>query len=275
VERLTSLGVIDQAGWRTLVVGVRRKQLGAFEARNPKGALQLVEAHGVDYRSPFNFTPLMLAAEAGNLELARMLVERGADPELLDNAGRTALQLALVRSKDDAGYAREVLPGLWSLLAPASVSFRVAGRLVKVDAHLIEYVLFQLMYALLRDHLCTKWAWRRGMRSTDLLAAAQRLPFDALRPDRRRREYLNGVLARNEVDRDYAYNRRLFLRVSRGYYVLNPQLELRSGGSFTPIYDVMGVRQMAGLGLRRYVGALKAIENARASSLTHHHHGAP
>jgi len=43
----------------------------------------------------------MLAAEAGNLDLARMLVERGADPELLDNAGRTALHLALVRSGDD------------------------------------------------------------------------------------------------------------------------------------------------------------------------------
>jgi len=124
------------------------------------------------------------------------------------------------------------------------------------------------MFALLRDHLCTKWLWRRGMRSTDLLTVVQRLPFVALRPDRRRREYLSGVLARNEVDRDYAYNRRLFLRVSRGYYVLNPQLELRSGGSFTPIYDVMGLRQMAGLGLPRYVDALKAIERAQASSFT-------
>ncbi|MBN2369517.1 MAG: UvrD-helicase domain-containing protein [Vicinamibacteria bacterium] len=266
-ERLTALGVADDAAIDVMSPAVRRKHLAAFEAKSVKDALRLVDEHGVDYRSPFNFTPLMLAAEAGNLGLARMLVERGADPELVDNGGRTALHLALARARDDAEYARMTLPGLWSLLAPPSVSFRLDNRLVKIDAHLIEFVLFHLMYAMLRDHLCTSHGWSHGMRSKDLLAVAARLPFAALRPDRRRREYLNGVLARNEIGRDYPYNRRLFLRLSHGRYVLNPRLEIRSGEGFTPVYDVMGVRRMASLGLTRYVAALALIENADAASI--------
>ena len=98
------------------------------------------------------------------------------------------------------------------------------------------------------------------MRVLDLLAVGVRLPFEALRPDRRRREYLSGVLSRNEVDRDYPYNRRLFLRTSHGRYVLNPRLEVRSGESFTPVYDAMGLRPMASLGLPRYVDALALID---------------
>jgi hypothetical protein len=123
------------------------------------------------------------------------------------------------------------------------------------------------MYALLRQHLSTRLGWRHGMRSGDLLRAAEALPATMLPTDRRRRDYLSAVLARNEVGRDYPYNRRLFLRLSHGRYVLNPRLELRLGESFVPIYDAMGVRQMAELGLDRYVDAQELIDEALSDSL--------
>jgi hypothetical protein len=268
VDRLWRLGFTDRGAIEALGPGVHRKHVAGFEAKNPREALRLVEEHGVDYRSPFNFTPLMLAADAGNVELARQLVTRGADPELVDNAGRTALHLALARARSDARYAREALPGLWSLLAPASVSLRTGEQLVKIDAHLIEYTLFQMVYALLREHLCEASGWGDGMRSRDLLALAERLPATVLRPDRRRRDYLSGVLARNELGRDYPYNRRLFLRVGHGRYVLNPALALRLGESWVSVYDAMRVRQMAELGLRRYAEAVELIEIAKEQALS-------
>jgi hypothetical protein len=147
------------------------------------------------------------------------------------------------------------------------VSLRLDEQLLKIDAHRTEYVLFQLMNALLREHLCTPSGWGDGMRSRDLLVLAERLPADALRPDRRRREYLNGVLARNELGASYPYNRRLFLRVGHGRYVLNPGLALRRGEGWVPVYEAMGLRAMASLGLRRYVDALELIEIAQAYAL--------
>jgi hypothetical protein len=265
-ERLVELGVADEGAIHPQSSAAWKRHVAGFDAKNPKEVLRLVDEYGADYRSPFNFTPLMLAAEVGNVELARALVARGADTELVDNAGRNALHLALGRAAGDAAYAANALPGLWSLLAPTSVSLQLDEQLVKIDAHLIEYVLFQLMYALQRDHLFALYAWHRGMRSVHLLKIAQRLPPAALRVDRRRRDYLNGVLARNEVGRDYPYNRRLFLRVAHGHYVLNPRLELRIGTRFTPIYDVMGVRRMAELGLSRYVAASRLIAAKLAQS---------
>jgi hypothetical protein len=261
-EQLEELGFTDHSGFMALEPAVRRKHLAGFDARNPKDVLRLVDQYGVDYRSPFNFTPLMLAAEAGNLDLARALVDRGADLDKVDNAGRNALHVAIARAHREPAYGGQALPGLWALLAPASLSLRLEDQLVKIDAHRIEYLLFQLMYALARQHLSTSVGWRHGMRSGDLLRAAEALPPSVLRPDRRRRVYLSGVLARNEVGRDYPYNRRLFLRLSHGRYVLNPRLELRAGESFLPVCDAMGVRAMAELGLDRYVDALEMIDRA-------------
>jgi hypothetical protein len=268
VERLVELGVAGEDAPSALLPAVRRKHLAGYEVKGTREALRLVDEHGVDHRSPWNFTPLMLAAEAGNVELARALVERGSDTELVDNAGRNALHLALARAAADAAYAEKALPGLWSLLAPPSLSLRLDERLAKLDAHRNEYVLFQLMYALQREHLCAPvaWSWQRGMRAAHLLQAAERMPAAAIRPDRRRREYLSGVLARNEASGDYPYNRRLFLRLSHGYYVINPRLELRRGEEFVPVHDLMGVRPMAALGLHRYVVAAGLIDRALAWS---------
>lgn len=48
-----------------------------------------------------------------------------------------------------------------------------------------------------------------------------------LRPERNQRAHLCSVLSRNEVARDYAYNRGLFLRVQQGFYQFNPGLAVR------------------------------------------------
>ena len=53
------------------------------------------------------------------------------------------------------------------------------------------------------------------------------------------------MLARNEIDRDYAYNRSLFLRVSTGRYQFNPELAVRrrqgEEENWTPIYTALNL----------------------------------
>jgi ankyrin repeat protein len=51
----------------------------------------------VDDRGARNRTPLMIAAMAGSADVARFLIERGADVKAKDGAGETAVQLATNR----------------------------------------------------------------------------------------------------------------------------------------------------------------------------------
>jgi hypothetical protein len=66
-----------------------------------------------------------------------------------------------------------------------------------------------------------------------------------VRPERNKRQHLSGVLARNEIDRDYAYNRSLFLRVSTGRYQFNPKLAVRrrqgEEENWIPIYTALNL----------------------------------
>ena len=131
----------------------------------------------------------------------------------------------------------------------------VEERLVKLDAHLIEYFLFNAMLALMQHRLnYPKW-WRVGLKVDDFVGPAHALPESVLPERRKRRAYLSGVLARNEISRDYAYNRRLFARTSHGFYVLNPALSLRQGEGWTPIYERLNPPQ-----IDRYLGHRERIE---------------
>ena len=65
----------------------------------------------------------------------------------------------------------------------------------------------------------------------------QSFPASVLPQRSRRRGYLSAVLSRNELTRDYAYNRRLFARTAHGFYVLNPAVSLRAGEGWVPLYD--------------------------------------
>jgi len=71
------------------------------------------------------------------------------------------------------------------------------------------------------------------------------LPASVLAPERNRRQHLSSVLSRNEVDRDYAYNRRLFKRVGTGWYQFNPALAIRrrtrDGEVWQPVYAALNL----------------------------------
>jgi hypothetical protein len=65
-----------------------------------------------------------------------------------------------------------------------------------------------------------------------------------LRAERAQRAFLSGLLARNEVERDYAYNRRLFCRVAHGLYHFNMTIDMRGQGAvgeWIPIVDALNL----------------------------------
>lgn len=215
-------------GFEQQRTALHRKYLAAYSARNFKDVLRQCDTHGIDHRTPMNQTPLVAAAAAGNAALVEALLERGADRDATDQYGCNALHMALGEAFRDPRFARGPCAALYELLAPAHVDVKAGERLVRIDKHLSEYFVFQTFWTLFKSRFTRiDRTLKCAVDTRAILQAWEALPENVLRATRNRRQHLSHVLSRNEVERDYAYNRALFKRVAHGWYQFNPTLEVR------------------------------------------------
>ena len=203
-----------------------QSRLGAYGRKHFGEVFADCDRYGLEHRTVMNQTPLMAAARAGNVPLVEALLDRGARREARDHIGRNAAQIALRQAFTDREFAAGPFATLWTLLAPLSLDLRIGDRLVHLDRHQAEYFLFQSMWAIIPalpplDHRAL--AFERRV----LEVAWQDIPDVVLPTYRRQPNYISALLARNEVHRDYAYNRHLFQRLQKGWYLLQSQLFLR------------------------------------------------
>jgi hypothetical protein len=207
---------------------VNHKYFAAYSTRNFKEVLRQCDMYGIDHRTPMNQTPLMAAAAAGNTALVEALIERGADRNATDHYGCNALHLALRAAFRDPKFAQGPCAVLYELLAPAHVDVKAGERLVRIDKHLTEYFLFQTFWTLFKSRFThIDRTLNCAIDTQAVLEAWKALPENVLRAARNKRSHLSNVLSRNEVERDYVYNRALFKRMAHGWYQFNPALEVR------------------------------------------------
>jgi hypothetical protein len=223
------------------------KYLMSYYGKGHKEVLHQCERHGVDHRTAMNQTPLMAAAVAGNLPLVEALLERGANPELADHLGRNALHWAMIEAFREPKYAKGAFAAIYERIAPASIDVQTGDRLVRIDRHLTEYFLFQTLWVLFKGRFLTyHWNDLAAFDTASILEVWEHLPKNVVRPERNKRAHLSAVLSRNEVDRDYAYNRRLFWRVKQGWYQFNPELAVRrktaEGEEWLPVYEALNLK---------------------------------
>ncbi len=224
-----------------------RRHLQEFTGRHFKGVLQNCDRYGVDHRTIMNYTPLMAATAAGNVPLVEELLARGADPEAHDHLGRNALHLALQEAFRHRAFARGPFPALYERIAPAFIDAQVGDRLVRLDRHLSEYLVFQTVWVLFKSTFSASGMDRpAGVDTGSMLDAWGVLPDSVLKPERNKRSHLSSVLSRNEVDRDYSYNRQLFKRIAHGWYQINPLLAIRRRTqgveSWHPVLEALNLR---------------------------------
>jgi hypothetical protein len=229
---------------------LNQKYFLPYDLKKPDAMLRQVDQYGVDFRNPFNQTPLMIAARLGNDDQVARLVEMGADTSLINNVGFNAFQIVLEQACIDANYAARKLAGVYEKLAPLDMVIQVDGRLVKLDNRLMEFLLLNLMIAMFYTRLGDNVVRFGGgaFSSGDFVEVLRHFP-DALVPARRKqRAYISSILAKNEVDRDDPYNRKLFRRIKHGHYIINPKLAVWVEGAWRNMYDLLS---LDALGYRR------------------------
>ena len=237
-----------EAHTRRTVAASRQRHLQVYTAKNFKDILRLCDVHGVDHLTPVGATPLMLAARAGNLPLVQALLAKGADPDLRDEFGHTAWLHAVSRAMEESAFAATGLPALYDVLAPAVLDVQTDGRLVRIEHHQGEYWVLTLMLAgmktqwsscVLRAH--EVWKYGEGFFAEQLHLVLERLPPHLWSDKRRKRSYVNQVLARGEVGSSYRPARQLFARARHGYYLPNPAMLMRQGEGWVAVYDAFGL----------------------------------
>ncbi len=233
---------------RKAVVAVRQRHLQPWEAKKFKDLLQQADTYGPDHATPVGGTPLMLAAMAGNAPLVQALLDKGADPQKRDDFGHTAWDCAVGRALQEPGFAGTGLAAVFPLLAPAALDVQTDGRLVRLERRQAEYWVLTLMLAGLK----TQWSccvtrqaepykYPQGFFAEQLHDVLAQLPAWLWADKRRKRSYLNQVLARAEASSAYQPARKLWVRASNGHYLPNPALQLRTADAWTPVYTVMAL----------------------------------
>ena len=227
------------------------KHLMPYYRNNLTDVLRQCEKYGVDHRTAMNLTPLMAASIAGNVPLVETLLERGADPALTDHLGRNALHWAMIEAFRAPRYAKGAFSTIYELIAPSSIDFMVGERLVRIDRHLSEYFLVQTLWALFKSRFAMVnnnrwWNDSPAFNTAAILEAWEHLPQHIAKPERNKRQHISSVLSRNEADRDYAYNRRLFKRLNQGWYQFNPALSVRQnvtkGATWMPLFETLNLK---------------------------------
>ena len=235
---------------------VRERQLRPYLERSAKAVLQDCDLYGVDHKTYCGATPLMLAARAGAVALIETLLARGADPEIVDDYGHTAWMGALNRAIDDPGFARAHVAALFERLGPDTLDVHTGGRLVRLERGQGEFWPLGLMLAGLKSHcggLAARplgpYRYTRGFFADSLLGTLHCLPEHLWPKARRKKEYLNGVLARAEMESGYRPARKLWQRRGVGYYVPAPDMKLRrktaDGEAWVPIAEALNLTMVS------------------------------
>jgi hypothetical protein len=224
-----------------------RAERREYEKHLRIGSKSKVEAvtqkYGIDFTCGEGVSGLMLALQYGHTELALDLIDKGASITLSDDASRQAIDYlfnAYVKNKSSKQKhmqlaGEQILKHCWDKVAPQVIEYQYGKRLFRIGLHSMLYFLIVLIRNTADsrpsktlipplDHNKSDYVMGTFCMS-ELEEFAAMMPDEILPPYRKKRTYINSIMAMNERDKDSPYCKAAFLRVERGWYVLNPDIE--------------------------------------------------
>jgi hypothetical protein len=248
MQHQTNLNALQQAGFNPVIKArkdktraiktIYKNHFMLYDLKQSNGVLRELDKYGVDHRTRFNLTPLMTASYIHNLALVKVISERGADQSLVANNGLNAWQMLLSRILLEEDEIKNIAE-FYSLLAPNSISIQVDGRLEKLDDHTMFGFLVNVFFSLWYGYLPGQFAYTDGITAASLFTMLAKLPDAVLTPMMKKQAYISRYLSSNEVDKETPRNRKLFKRIKRGHYVLNPALKIRLNDNWHDLLDIL------------------------------------
>jgi hypothetical protein len=241
MEQLADLKYRRAVNYETERGSIFRKYYQYYREDNVKMIIPLINKYGIDYRDVHNFTPLHAAAFSGAVNITKTLLDNGVNPDLFDTFGKTPIQISLEQAFVLPDYARNKLGRIYPLLLSDSMKIQVDGHLIKIDSHKIEYLLINLFIAVQSVILRKKMHYQAmGIMIDDIIGNIQHFSEAVIPQYRKKREYLLSLLAKHEIGSNNPYNKKIFKRIERGSYLLNPVLQILRNEQWVSVSSITG-----------------------------------
>jgi len=210
-----------------------------YRSPSYKELLRQCELYGIDHRTEFNCTPLILAAETGNICLVKELLSKGADRGAVDNHGMTAWQKAFQVAVGSNAFA-DTFAQIHEILLPSGINLRIEDRLIKIDSRQGEFLLFNLFFVKIPS-IVNYIKKAPTLSAVEIAKMMSNMPESVIPEYRKKRQYISALLAKNETNSSNPYCSKLFKRVNRGQYVLNSDIKIRHKDDWIDIYRFSGI----------------------------------
>ena len=197
-------------------------------------ALAITQKYGVDFTIEDDVTGLMMALKYGQSDIVTNLISQGALPTFLDKSQRLAADYLIdsylknKRSKQKQAQMadEQTMTRCWGKIRPQALVYDFDDRQFRVGFHSMLFFLIVLMrnntdtsYSLInKDETLPKIP---VFTMDDIVALVSLIPDEILPPYRKKKSYLNSIMALNEVSKNSQNNKAAFQRITRGKYMLN------------------------------------------------------
>jgi hypothetical protein len=146
-------------------------------------------------------------------------------------------------------YKKKVLTRFYSHVKTESLKLKIGSRLLKIDSHQAEYLIFHYMFATLEMRIILAANEENRMvyphfSTADFMTFYENLPSQIIPEYRKQRPYISSILSKNELLRVDKYNKKLFTRLNQGEYIINPQVELWVEEEWINVYELINIEDL-------------------------------
>jgi len=202
---------------------------------------RVVQKYGANFAAPdTSLTGLMIALHHGQDGVADLLLQQEASIDRISAEGLLPLDYLLQGYYKNIIYrhsfvaTKSTLIKYWHIAKPASLSINIENRRVTAGSHSMAFFLLVCMRCIQMELAAkVKVAYSDKDKlpiiagvftMNDVMRYVECMPEEILHEYRRQRQYVNSLLSLHEIDSKSPYNKKLFKRVERGSYIVNPNL---------------------------------------------------